>query len=69
MEFKNHIPINLQIIDVIKKDFILGNRRSGDKLGSVRDFTSELSVNPNTIQKAYQEMERMALAYTKRGTR
>lgn len=67
MDFENHIPIYLQIIDIIKKDIILGIRKTGDKLTSVREYANELKVNPNTIQKAYQEMERMELAFTKRG--
>jgi len=67
MEFENHIPIYIQIIDLIKRDIVLGICKPGDKLQSVRDFALELKVNPNTVQKAYQEMERMNLAYTKRG--
>ena len=67
MIFDNHIPIYLQIIDVIKKDIILGKRKPGDKLDSVREFSGVLKVNPNTVQKAYQEMERTKLAYSKRG--
>lgn len=67
MKFENHIPIYIQIIDRIKRDIILGIRKPGDKLESVRDYALELKVNPNTVQKAYQEMERMSLAYSKRG--
>lgn len=67
MKFKNHIPIYLQIIDQIKMHLITGQLSPGDRLGSVRDYALELKVNPNTIQKAYAEMERMGLAYSKRG--
>lgn len=67
MIFDNHIPIYLQIMDIIKKEIILGIIKTGDKLDSVREFANELKVNPNTVQKAYQEMERVDLAYTKRG--
>ena len=67
MKFENHIPIYIQIIDLIKRDIVLGICKPGDKLQSVRDFALALKVNPNTVQKAYQEMERMNLAYTKRG--
>jgi len=67
MEFKNHIPIYLQIIEVIKKDIISGSLKPGEKLESVREMAGRLKVNPNTVQKAYQEMERTGLAFTKRG--
>ena len=67
MNFENHIPIYIQIIDIIKRDIVLGICKPGEKLQSVRDYALELKVNPNTVQKAYQEMERMNLAYTKRG--
>jgi len=67
MNFNNHIPIYLQIIDLIKRDIVLGIRKPGDKLESVREYALNLKVNPNTVQKAYQEMERMDLAFSKRG--
>lgn len=67
MNFENHMPIYLQIINLIKRDLILGKRAPGDKLESVREYAVILKVNPNTVQKAYQEMERMGLAYSQRG--
>ncbi len=67
MEFKNHIPIYSQIVDVIKLDFVTGTLKPGDKLDSVRDYALKLKVNPNTVQKAYQEIERLGLAESKRG--
>ncbi len=67
MRFENHIPIYLQIISLIKRDLVLGIKKPGDKLESVREYAIYLKVNPNTVQKAYQEMERLNLAYTKRG--
>lgn len=67
MEFKNHIPIYTQIVDLIKFDFVAGDLKPGDKLDSVRDYALKLKVNPNTVQKAYQEIERLGLAESKRG--
>lgn len=67
MKFENHIPIYLQIIEHIKRDVILGLLKPGDKLESVREYALKIKVNPNTVQKAYQEMERMGLAFSKRG--
>ncbi len=67
MKFNNHVPIYLQIIDLIKKDIILGSKVPGEKLPSVRELAIEMKVNPNTVQKTYQEMERKELAFSKRG--
>ena len=67
MEFKNHIPIYLQIVTKIKKDIVLNIRKAGDKLPSVREYALTLKVNPNTVQKAYAELERLELVYSQRG--
>lgn len=66
-EFNGNLPIYVQIMDFIKKKIISGKLSGGDKMPSVRELSSELKVNPNTIQRAYQELEREELAYTKRG--
>lgn len=39
----------------------------GDKLPSVREMSSSLGVNPNTLQRAYGELERLGITYTRRG--
>jgi len=39
----------------------------GEKLPSVRDMAGELKVNPNTVQRAYQELEREEMVFTQRG--
>lgn len=59
-------PIFLQIIERIQMDIIAGVYQPGDKLPSVRDLASEASVNPNTMQKAFTELERSGLVYSKR---
>lgn len=67
MEFSNNLPIYLQIMNLIKARIVSGEIRGGDKLPSVRDLSRELKVNPNTIQRCYQELEREGLVYTQRG--
>ena len=59
-------PIFLQIVQRIQTDIISGKYKPGDKLPSVRDLASEASVNPNTMQKAFSELERTGLVYTQR---
>ena len=65
--FKKNIPIYLQIIDLIKKQLVSNSLAAGGRLLSVRDLSNQLEVNPNTVQRAYTEMERIGLVYTQRG--
>ncbi len=67
MEFNNNIPIYLQIIDSIKQDIVVGKLKTGQKMPSVRELAGILKVNPNTIQRVYQELYREKITYTKRG--
>lgn len=56
-----------QIIDNIKELVFKNELKTEDKLPSVRDMASMLSVNPNTVSKAYQELERQKITNTVRG--
>lgn len=67
LEFNENLPIYIQIMNIIKRKIIKGELKGGNKLPSVRDLSTELKVNPNTIQRAYQELERENLVYTQRG--
>ena len=68
MNFKDNLPIYIQIMNLIKKRIILVELKEGEKLPSVREMSTELKVNPNTIQRSYQELERESLVSTQRGT-
>lgn len=68
MEFNSNLPIYIQIMNLIKTKMVSGEINGGDKLPSVREFSKELKVNPNTIQRAYQELEREEYVFTQRGT-
>ncbi len=59
-------PIFLQIVERIQMDIIAGKYTPGDKLPSVRDLAAEAAVNPNTMQKAFQELERTGLVHSQR---
>ena len=65
--FDENRPIYMQIMELIKKQMISREFMPGEKLPSVRDMSKQLEVNPNTVQRAYLEMEREMLVYTKRG--
>lgn len=67
IKFDNAQPIYSQIIGGIKKAIARGEMKPGDKLLSQRDLATELKVNPNTVQRAYREMEMQGLSETMRG--
>ena len=56
-----------QIIDSVKEQVLKGILCTGDKMPSVRELASMLTVNPNTVSKAYQELERQHSSETLRG--
>jgi len=65
-EFNPTIPIYLQIMEEIKRQIVTGERVPGDKIESVRDLAQTMGVNPNTMQRAFAELEREGLMYTER---
>lgn len=60
-------PIYEQIIEKVKENIIKGILKPGDKLPSVRELAALITVNPNTISKAYIELERMKAIEVIRG--
>ncbi|WP_240418962.1 GntR family transcriptional regulator [Paenibacillus periandrae] len=67
MEFNQKEPIYSQIIDEFRIKFIQGTYTLGQEIPSRRELAKTLGVNPNTIQRAYREMEDMNLIITVRG--
>ena len=59
-------PIYAQLVEKIQKDIVSGIYKAGDKIPPVRELATEAAVNPNTMQKALAELERMGLLYTQR---
>lgn len=57
-------PVYEQIISQFEEFVLRGVFLPGDKIPSVRKLSVELSINPNTIQKAYQELDRRGLTYS-----
>lgn len=60
-------PIYEQIIDEIKENILKGILNPGDRLPSVRKMSAMISVNPNTVSKAYAELERQKVIETIQG--
>jgi GntR family transcriptional regulator len=64
---RSHVPIYLQIADEIRAAVAAGVYRPGETLPSLRAMAVEVQVNPNTVQRAYDELEREGLIYSQRG--
>ncbi|MBS3810477.1 MAG: GntR family transcriptional regulator [Halanaerobiales bacterium] len=67
IEFNTSKPIYEQVIDEIKRQIARGEIEPNGKLPSQRELAKEIEVNPNTVQRAYREMENQNLVETKRG--
>lgn len=57
LDYRDARPIYTQIVDNFRGQIVAGVLQNGDKLPSVRDLAGRLAINPNTIQRAYRELE------------
>ena len=57
LNYRDARPIYEQIKNGLKRLIVTGALKEGDKLPAVRSLATELAINPNTIQKAYNELE------------
>ena len=64
--FRSDQPIYTQLIAGLKQDIVSGALPPGARLPSVRDLAMEAGVNPNTMQRALQELERSGMVYSQR---
>ncbi len=67
LDLRGNKSIYEQIIDKFKEFIMRGTMKQGEKMPSVRELSKTLGVNPNTIQKAYRELERQGYIYTALG--
>ncbi len=63
-EFNPKMPIYLQMMDIIQERIFNGTYRSASPMPSVRELAGEYSVNPNTVQRAFRELEDTGLIIT-----
>ena len=57
MQFNNRDPIYLQVIEEFRKQLVSDKLRLGEELPSRREIARQLNINPNTVQRAFSEME------------
>ena len=67
IDYKSRKPIYEQIVNGMKQMIISGVLERDEQLPSVRQLAGELAINPNTIQKAYAELERQGVIYSLKG--
>lgn len=67
INYRDSRPIYEQIRDNLRKMIITGSIKPDEKLPSVRDLASEMAINPNTIQRAYRELETEGYIYSVSG--
>ncbi|MCL2457136.1 MAG: GntR family transcriptional regulator [Defluviitaleaceae bacterium] len=64
IDLKNRKPIYEQVVENFKRLIISGDLSENSRVPSIRDMAKELGVNPNTVQKAYRELEGQKYFYT-----
>lgn len=67
IDYKDSRPIYEQVVEKFKMLILKGVLETDSKIPSVRNLAMELSINPNTIQKAYAQLEREGFIYTVKG--
>ena len=67
LDYRDARPIYEQVRDGLRSMMVTGVLAAGDKLPSVRSLATELAINPNTIQRAYAELEAEGYIYSVAG--
>lgn len=62
------VPIYRQLVEQVRREVILGRLGPGDQLPSLTEVVAELSINPNTVVKAYSELEHQGFVVRRQGT-
>ena len=67
IDVNSSVAVYVQIENHVQFAIASGRLKAGDQLPSVRELSERLEVNPNTVAKAYRDLEVMGLLYTRRG--
>jgi len=64
---RDGVPIYLQIVEQVKRNVALGRLKPEEGLPSVRQLALDLTINPNTVARAYLELEHQGVIYKRQG--
>lgn len=64
IDVMSRVPVYEQIVEQTKKYILTGVLNDGDQIPTVRQLSAQLSLNPNTIAKAFKELDRQGLTYS-----
>ncbi len=64
IDVMSRTPVYEQLVDQVERFILMGILKEDDKLPSVRSLSTQLAVNPNTIQKSYSELDRRGVVYS-----
>jgi GntR family transcriptional regulator len=68
LDLHSGVPVYRQLIDQVRSGMALGSLTAGDQLPTVRQLAVDLAINPNTVMRAYRELELGGLLETHQGT-
>jgi GntR family transcriptional regulator len=68
LDIKSGVPFHRQIVDQIRYGIASHRLLPGEQLPTVRELAVELEINPNTVRKAYTELEILGILDTQQGT-
>jgi GntR family transcriptional regulator len=68
LDLRSGVPVYRQLIDQVRSGMALGSLTAGDQLPTVRQMAVDLAINPNTVLRAYRELELGGLLETHQGT-
>lgn len=68
LDLRSGVPVYRQLIDQVRAGIASGSLNAGDQLPTVRQLAVDLAINPNTVLRAYRELELGGLLETQQGT-
>ncbi|MGA2130755.1 MAG: GntR family transcriptional regulator [Bryobacteraceae bacterium] len=68
LDMQSGVPVYRQIIDQVMGGVAAGRLKAGDQLPTVRQVAVDLAINPNTVMRAYRELEIRGVLETQQGT-
>src|ERR687898_376996 len=67
LDARSGVPPYLQMVQQVRQAVLLGHLREGDQLPLIREAVEQLAINPNTVSKAYRQLEQEGLAASRPG--